>query len=724
MLYSECASAYNSKMEWETAAMNERFDYCLNSNKMLFNFSVLGNIYLPTTITKARYTQPNRGGTLQEEILATIIGNIVFYKAAIWAIQNSLSTGEIGSLLISIPALLVKGILEAYLLLDSCMNMYVLKPHEVINREKEWENCQLINDTVVNTHPEAVTEKEVPFFYHCDPNWEPNLEMRLSETRPKEQHAAIELANDIADAVNPLPFSTAERDSYSFTTRAQNALKGKTMGYMGNNPDFCPAPYGTESFEREKISQYHEFMKRQVGTIHVEMFPIILRVIRAAFTAGDIRSFFGGGEDVGFLNHTPCAGGDWRVYKRIKPVEGFERIFIADVEGSPVNIADFVTTLRNTMKPFAWIPPITFWYLYLTAVSELWTYRVQGYYKVKDGQMKVCAAGHHYLMTLPIEYGCTTTAAPGEEKIINTVFDSFIQGTRCQYLQTGREDLKALGKALRASAGGSVGGAHKGVINFLESDFHFSSTIIGCLQDLLKDIFIDSTRTVTTGGKTFFQHIQDNLRSMVMAALVLHICLLGIKIITSPQLPKRSEFIMYAIKIGFVLHFALGSGWYERAPNGEQKGYYIAILQISEGLVEFFINAQNNNDYASLCKYEHNGRNILNNRSDINGNEFAGAIPTAGSTSVELTIWDLIDCKVASYMSFGSCSFTLKGMLLVWLVNIWTLFTSPLLFITSFIYLTMLFLIVLKFLHIFILTIIHYYNSCLYISYLYNIFAI
>ena len=79
---------------------------------------------------------------------------------------------------------------------------------------------------------------------------------------------------------------------------------------------------------------------------------------------------------------------------------------------------------------------------------------------------------------------------------------------------------------------------------------------IMCVRNSL-DIMFDEKNCP---DQNILQGLKDNLKNAVFVALVLYIVLLGIKVTTSGEIPKKSEFFTAILKIGFVLYFIQGTG--------------------------------------------------------------------------------------------------------------------------------------------------------------------
>ncbi len=304
----------------------------------------------------------------------------------------------------------------------------------------------------------------------------------------------------------------------------------------------------------------------------------------------------------------------------------------------------------------------------------------------RTGKIRLCAVAPYTMF--PVLAGCGTVAPPVD--ILNTdeFIQTYVRGTRCAYLLKARDDLVGLGNR-------NLGGENSSVNKFLRSDLHLTSTVVGCVKDMLLQIFVTSAAN-PSGPDPFFQVVQERMRIMVIGALTLYVSLLGIKIMTAGQPPSRAEAVMYVLKFALVFWFAVGDAWYNPSYN-----LFPSMLNVSEQLSSIFLEAQNVNDPISACFFNFNGSNILGNR-DIPA--LGGAATEGYNGIVKTTVWDLVDCKVVNYLSFGSCNYTTSGMMSSWLFA-GLLRVDFSLAICCMIYSIMVMITVFRFAHIFILSI-------------------
>ncbi|MDJ1305394.1 MAG: type IV secretion system protein [Candidatus Midichloria sp.] len=602
------ALAFDSMIEFESRSVTDSgFDYlgnidnCFTSGKATWpwEYGAFNNTCIPTMLSKNKNSCKDGGvGGLA---LITNVGRGVVYAAMLTAVPFG-----------TIFALLAMGI-EYVIMIDLCTNAYIVAPHEYINFEQGWVQCEEKGaNLVLNTHPNALTAVDVPFYYHCDPFYDPDTGTTLK--------------------------SGVEEDE---------ALIGRTWGYMGAASPYCAGD----------AAKYAK--KDMVGKVVVH------------YVSGWDRFWSG-------LNRCKAGG-----------------------KGSPKR-QELILAAKKSDNDKYQLP--AHYHAYYRFVSGV-------------GKVQLCVVTPYTL--LPIRIGCSYVPPPADDLDLDEFLKVYLQDTRCYYFITGRSDLNALGKSLQDTD--ELGIQKKYVKDFLSSDMHIISTVIGCMQDLLMKVFIETSGVNVNGQKPFFQIVQERLKQIVYAVLVLYVTLVGIKIITAAELPQRGELIMYVVKFGLVLYFATGNAWYE-VKNGEKVGLYPALLSASSEIAGFFMGAQNDNDPIGFCQYQLEGFNLFGEReipvsaaiqSSGTGDASSGYIlnqalqPTMGfKDKVKITVWDLIDCKLLNYLNLGSCKYTIAGLIGVWMISAAILVSMQgfLLGVVSFIYCQMLLLVIFKFIHIFILS--------------------
>mgnify|MGYP000688700821 CR=1 FL=1 len=321
---------------------------------------------------------------------------------------------------------------------------------------------------------------------------------------------------------------------------------------------------------------------------------------------------------------------------------------------------------------------------------------VGAFYRLNNGKVQLCAVTLSTFM--PIILGCTSVAPPRENFEVDPETKKFLADNRCSYFLSGREDLRSAGEYILTTTASNQTGL------FLTGDMHITSTIVGCLRDLLVQVFINPSNS---GNNSFLGIIQSGMRNIVIATLLLYLTLLGMKIITSPNPPQKSEVMLYILKFALVTYFALGNAWYAKdATKQDGLGLYQGMLDTMDKVAGIFLNASDRYDPVKPCQYGNGDKNILAGGSMAGFNGIKPTNMPGGSNGVvQFTAWDLLDCKISNYLNLGMCSYNLSGMAALWFMPLSFLSggTTLLFGLCSLVYILMLATVVFRFVHIVIL---------------------
>lgn len=344
-------------------------------------------------------------------------------------------------------------------------------------------------------------------------------------------------------------------------------------------------------------------------------------------------------------------------------------------------------------------------------------------------------------LIMPLQVGCVGVAPPLYEPTYDAEFINSIQGSRCQYLLMPRVDLHSLGRNY-------VGlGDDTSLGRFLQSDFHVTSTVVGCIKDLITSQVLPSS-TGYQRNSSFLSRMQAAFLPVVYTILALYLTVVGIKIMTSPQTPPPSEWIMMLLKFALVFYFTTSSVWYSNFGGSNNNGLYGMMMDVPEEIGNLFMGILAVNDPMMRCIAIDKGSgasptmvNLLGNNLipasgvyDINNflcsstsgglsSNCVGTAPNPGTiygtvgfgNNVRTTIWDMVDCRIANYLNFGSCQYDAGGLVLTWffgpsfiagiigLIN-GSSASTFIFFLVASVYVIALFLIILKIVHIFILS--------------------
>lgn len=590
----------SSLLTYEAYRLTGDKDACTSSGKLIYatDQDIFDTVSIPSIISKET-TEPTGGAGASVAVTATqwgVVAGMVAFGGGIGAIAAAIYVG-----------------VSWAIMADVCTNTYVVMAHEYFNRDAGLTCTQQSDGTVEWTEAGALTSTDIPYYYHCNPYYD--------------------------------PISNSELDTTSATDAA---MIGLVYGYAGSASTYCSGDMRTYGDQAETLAI--------VGKIYLE-------------SANKMWA--------------------WNSYELCGvPDDDREGDFLGPGKDAMINIHDV---------------------------------DYMGFYHQDDdtGKIYLCAGAIYTL--IPVVPACGSIAPPSEDDVIDEFLKAYVSGTRCEYMLGSRVDLKSLGISLADTD--ESGNTRTSVKKFLNSDMHFTSTVVGCIQDMLQKIFI---KTDTTGGifnaKPFFQQVQERLKQIVMTVLVLYAVLTGIKIMSSAEPPKKGEWMMMVIKFALVVYFAIGNAFYETTPSGEVKGLYPQLLNATSELAGIFLEAQNANELLGFCSYKYQGRNLLGERLytgnvqspptiEVDGtvaDDTTTAQATIGQTGVKLTVWDLVDCKLINYLNFGSCDYTVSGMVVAWLVSaaFWFSGTGFLLAIVALIYCFLILLVVFRYAHIFIMTMI------------------
>lgn len=142
-------------------------------------------------------------------------------------------------------------------------------------------------------------------------------------------------------------------------------------------------------------------------------------------------------------------------------------------------------------------------------------------------------------------------------------------------------------------------------------------------------------------GSSFFVKIQDGLRGIIKMALTISVTFLGAMVLLGASPLNKKQLLMYILKIGLVMYFAVGTGW--------QFGFIDGILGSSNYLSDMMMRVDNPNDPENKkdgCQFprfnyaDQNELTKYDNPAYPPGREY-------------LKIWDILDCKLARALGFG-----------------------------------------------------------------------
>ncbi len=324
--------------------------------------------------------------------------------------------------------------------------------------------------------------------------------------------------------------------------------------------------------------------------------------------------------------------------------------------------------------------------------------QMRGFYRLHNSTVQLCVTA--LTIVLPVIGGCTYIAPPIE---ITQHGDKYFEDTRCKYFLSSRSDLAGVGNAI---LNGSADSYKSSVGLFLRSDLHIISTVVGCIKDVLNKVVLGQSSDVS--NTSFLYKVQRALEQIVKVVLVIYISIVGIKIMSAQQTPQTGEIMMYIIKFVFVFVMAGLAGrsiWYSSEQDSYfgKKGLYPMALEAMETLVDNVLQAANSTTAVKMCYHADimNAEHNVLSQHDIPVSSITGkhVEPTKGAGNVvKMTTWDFLDCKLVNYLNFGSCNYTISGMISLWLPSVCILYPFSFIFaIITLIYVVFLLLTILQF---------------------------
>lgn len=165
-----------------------------------------------------------------------------------------------------------------------------------------------------------------------------------------------------------------------------------------------------------------------------------------------------------------------------------------------------------------------------------------------------------------------------------------------------------------------------------------TGVVVECVEETMRNIFalkksgeqVDSVTAPLFAmndprdyDRTFFGQVQENLRGMVLAVLVLYVTIFGLNVVMSQKIPSKGDFIMAVVKFALVLYFTLGTGIVDFVPRliDMSKTLSLILMESSENLP---------------IKYQY---------CDFSNETYAPGYDT-------MELWDIVDCKLSKYLGF------------------------------------------------------------------------
>lgn len=198
---------------------------------------------------------------------------------------------------------------------------------------------------------------------------------------------------------------------------------------------------------------------------------------------------------------------------------------------------------------------------------------------------------------------------------------------------------------------------------------HFSAPVAQCFKETLENLFLNraghtkckvldeqpaADGTCPSGTyvykmnekvaqKSFFEQIQDNLRTTIKLVFTLSMMFFGMKLlITKPDgesgIVHKKDIVMYMTKMALVMFFAIGVGWQQFFFSGVYGAGSVFANMVMKISTDPSPNRQDGCQFQNITLP--NGAGQPTNLTYPRGKSY-------------LSIWDTLDCKIARYMGYG-----------------------------------------------------------------------
>ncbi|AFB20677.1 type IV secretion system protein [Rickettsia canadensis] len=263
------------------------------------------------------------------------------------------------------------------------------------------------------------------------------------------------------------------------------------------------------------------------------------------------------------------------------------------------------------------------------------------YWKVIQDKDRICVSTKGFTGDVPV--GCKYMKEPFPKSMYNNFMDV---GDKDLIENTNKTPTDPLALVSCSSAGG---GCYQKAYNASKTAVVMTSPLIECIRQMIarllisKDVcsFDNVSQVINLASRqdsALFQ-FQVRMYKIVAAFLTLYVMFFGFKLLLAGEVPPKSEYINFILKMIFVTYFSIGinitpgSGSpYDRL-DGMIQWAFPFLLDGINALASWVMNAAPSN----LCKFNGPG------------------ISYDGSVSY-IALWDALDCRVAHYLGLDILS--------------------------------------------------------------------
>ena len=565
-------------------------------------------------------------------------------------------------------------------------NVYVLLPHEYVNRQMFRCTCGYYGGKIewapfCNCKIKPFTEKEIPYYFHCDPYYQPIYD---SSNKINKRGHTVGKSSELAEHVfgyDPELCRRLKNHVLKGLETPDSEFDNDDTSYApGYNPTHCDwSGADPEQTAEAFMEHFSDKMKKElVGRTIIEALPHGINTYdesrglghdHPARACGPVGPAVKYGEFDLLNKHPFNHHGNQRISVILQPGvavsgsgdlggRGDKASGNVNIKGSGGHSEPFDCLVGDgrLVQESEDIPRIKF---DIAAGTELLnplgkdiSFPVISYYHLDNTGMGICTALVYSAWLKTYNFvGCHQTAAPQTLYPAPPELEYANANNRCYYLLHPRSDLKAVADIVGE-------GGNYALYGFLNSDMHIISTGVGCVQDLGLKIFLGD------GDTTLLGMIMEAFYKVILACLVIYLMLVAYKIMTAGEPPKKGEMLMYVIKFALVLFFTTNPYvWIDRK-DGEPVGLVPNIVEGQSELVNIFLSAYNKiSPSGFFCSYNSGGSDIME-PGTVSVYSGYGTRGTGTTNSLaKITVWDGIDCRIINWVNLGGCEY--GGMIII-----------------------------------------------------------
>ncbi|ABV74488.1 TrbL/VirB6 plasmid Conjugative transfer protein [Rickettsia akari str. Hartford] len=261
------------------------------------------------------------------------------------------------------------------------------------------------------------------------------------------------------------------------------------------------------------------------------------------------------------------------------------------------------------------------------------------YWKIIQDKDRICVSTKGFTGDVPV--GCKYMKEPFPKSMYNSFMDVADKDFIADPKETPTDPLALV------SCSAAGGGCYQKAYNASKTAVVMTSPLIECMRQMIarllisKDVCsfdnVDQVVNLASRQDSALFQFQVGMYKIVTAFLTLYVMFFGFKLLLAGEVPPKSDYINFILKMIFVTYFSIGinitpgnGSPYDRL-DGMIQWAFPFLLNGINGLASWVMNAAP----SGLCKF--------NNLS------YDGTVSY-------IALWDALDCRVAHYLGLDILS--------------------------------------------------------------------